>query len=348
MRMEAPQCPSHDVVAREGDMASLQSFRRELRRMDEGRIPLGTDVDQICESVGSALAPHQMEVRGRPQRVDAAMSRLRVGDIDLVRLRYGSDVAIQPEPSNEVLLLQFVLSGKVEVEHDGLLTTGKEGQGLIIEDLDHRHLRWSADCEQLIIPVKRAIISRAIEMLTGRPAPPRYGFDQCFDLAQPSGASLLALARYLLHCPAPIAAPGSPAGGLVAELLAHHLILAHCDKGLIETQSSAAPYHVVRAEKYMREHFGASVSINDLASHAGVSARTLSAAFRRFRGVSPMERLRDMRLDQVRQWLLDGTAVTVASAAARAGFAHAGRFSEIYRHRYGESPNITLSNGRRS
>ena len=329
-------------------MASLRDFRRELRSMDGARIPLGTGVEQICEGVGSALAPHQMEVRGRPRHVHAAMSRLRVGDLDLVRLRYGSDVTIQPEPSNDVLLLQFVLSGKIEVEHDGLLTTGEEGQGLIIEDLDRRHLRWSADCEQLIIPVKRAIISRAVEMLTGRPAPARLGFDHCFDLAQPSGASLLALARYLLHCPAPIAAPRSPAGSLVAELLAHHLILAHCDNGLHASQSGAAPYHVVRAEKYMRKHIGLPISMGDLAGHAGVSARTLSSAFRRFRGVSPMERLRDMRLEQVREWLLNGAAVTVASAAARSGFSHAGRFSDVYRRRFGESPSTTLANGRQS
>ena len=328
-------------------MASLRNFRRELRSMERARIPLGNNIEQICEGVGAALAPHHMEVRGRSRHVHPAMSRLRVGDLDLVRLRYGSEVTIEPEPSSDVLLLQFVLSGKIEVEHGGLRTTCEKGQGLIIENLDHRHLRWSADCEQLIIPVKRAVISRAVEVLTGYPAPARFGFDHCFDLAEPAGASLLSLARYLLLCPASIAAPGSRTASLVAELLAHHLILAHGSKGLCENQSSAAPFHVVRAERYMREQFGSPISVNDLANHAGVSVRTLSAAFRRFRGATPRERLRDMRLDQVRLWLLDGTAVTVASAAARAGFAHPGRFSEVYKDRFGESPSVTLSTGRR-
>ncbi len=329
-------------------MGSLHSFRRELRRMDHERVLLGTDVGQICENVASALAPHQMEVRGHTLPEKAAMSRLRVGDLDLVKLRYGSDVAIWPEPSNEFLLLQFVLSGQVEVEHEGSLTVGSEGQGLIIEALDHRHLRLSADCEQLIIPVRRSTISRAIEILTGRPAPARYGFDQSFDLGQPSGASLLSLARYLLLCPPGIAAAGSPIGTLAADLLAHHLILAHRGGDSLEPQSAAAPYHVVRAERYMRENYALPISINDLANNAGVSPRTLSSAFRRFRGVSPMERLREFRLEQVRFALCDGSAVTVAHAAAMAGFPHAGRFSEIYRQHFGESPNLTLAKARKN
>ena len=329
-------------------MASLHGFRRDLRRMDNGRVLLGTEVGQICENVALALAPHQMEVRGRALPDKAVMSRLRVGDLHLVRLRYGSDVAIWPEPSNEFLLLQFVLSGQVEVEHEGTLTVGREGQGLIIEALERRHLRLSADCEQLIIPVRRSTISRAIEVLTGRPAPSRYDFDQSFDLGQPSGASLLSLARYLLLCPPGIASSGSPIGTLAADLLAHHLILAHREGVTFEPQSSAAPYHVVRAERYMRENFALPICIDDLANSAGVSARTLSAAFRRFRGVSPMARLRELRLEQVRAALCDGTAMTVANAAAMAGFPHAGRFSEIYRQHFGESPNISLAKARKN
>ena len=59
-----------------------------------------------------------------------------------------------------------------------------------------------------------------------------------------------------------------------------------------------------------------------------------------------MERLRELRLEQVRAALCDGTAMTVANAAAMAGFPHAGRFSEIYRQHFGESPNITLAKAR--
>jgi AraC-like DNA-binding protein len=288
-----------------------------------------------------------MEMANARDDIDASLSRLTVGDLTLVMLRYGAEVAIRPAASSGFLMLQFVLSGKIEVEHDGLLTESRAGQGLIIESLDNRSLRWSADCEQLIIPVRRSIVSRAVEAVTGLPSPSRYGFDECFDLDTPAGQSLVALARYLLLCPAEISGPASPTGALLADLLAHHLVLNHRGPLVAKPQTTVAPYHVIRAEKFMRLKFAEHIGLNEIAAHAGVSTRTLSAAFRRFRNTSPMEWLRNFRLDQVRTSLQSGTAPTVAYTAARSGFAHPGRFSEIYRARFGESPNVTLAAARR-
>jgi transcriptional regulator GlxA family with amidase domain len=81
-----------------------------------------------------------------------------------------------------------------------------------------------------------------------------------------------------------------------------------------------------------------------LARQAGVSVRALQKAFREQLESSPIEYLRDVRLQRVHDELSaaqsDGT--TVREIAAKWGLLHHGRFSAIYRERFGESPRQTL------
>ncbi len=71
--------------------------------------------------------------------------------------------------------------------------------------------------------------------------------------------------------------------------------------------------------------------------------RSLYEGFRRFRGTSPMEFLRTMRLRRVREDLIDAPAgTTVSDVATRWGFYQFGRFAAQYRQLFGETPSATL------
>lgn len=75
-----------------------------------------------------------------------------------------------------------------------------------------------------------------------------------------------------------------------------------------------------------------------------MSVRSLQEGFRRHVGCAPMTYLQQLRLNRVRETLLEGdpARVTVAAVAHRWGFAHLGRFASAYRERFGESPSETL------
>ena len=90
------------------------------------------------------------------------------------------------------------------------------------------------------------------------------------------------------------------------------------------------------------------IGLADVASAAGVSARALQLAFRRFRDTTPMARLRALRLELAREELARGTrdGTTVTSVAIARGFGSPGRFAADYRARFGESPSETLRRGR--
>ena len=84
-------------------------------------------------------------------------------------------------------------------------------------------------------------------------------------------------------------------------------------------------------------------TVASLAAACGVAPRTLQKHFRCFLGRSPVEFVRELRLDRARQQLLrPATATNVTDVATRCGFNHLGRFSAWYARRYGESPSATL------
>lgn len=327
--------------------ATLSTFRRDVRRMDAHQLLATRLPVDIRSGVAKLLCPHDLHFTTPRERCDASLSHMSVGDLSLIRLRYGSEVAVIPEPSSGFVMVQFVLSGSIRVEHAGGVIDCPANNGLVLESLDQRRLHWSADCEQIIIPLQRATLARASESLTGKPVPARFAFNPIFHFDSPSGFSLVTLARYLMSLPASRPGGRTPVGALAREMLAHHLLLGHLDQDKIELPSSAVPYHVHRAEAFMRQHLVEDINLDRIAAHAGVSARTLSGAFRRFRGTGPIEWLRNMRLDVARIALQQAEAASVVDASRRAGFHHPGRFSYLYQDRFGEPPHVTLADARR-
>ncbi|WP_327754322.1 AraC family transcriptional regulator (plasmid) [Sphingobium sp. SJ10-10] len=110
----------------------------------------------------------------------------------------------------------------------------------------------------------------------------------------------------------------------------------------------AAPASIRRAEMFIEAHARDPLRLDDIANAANVPTRTLLEGFRRFRQTSPVRFLRDVRLDLVREALLEGMdGVNVTGAAIDAGFRHLGRFSQDYVRRFGEKPSETLARATR-
>lgn len=107
------------------------------------------------------------------------------------------------------------------------------------------------------------------------------------------------------------------------------------------------PRHVKLAADYMQNHPELPVTVESLAQICGVSGRTLFAGFAKFMGMSPMRYLRDVRLERVRQDLLDPHQPrSVTLIAMRWGFFQLGRMAVDYRKHFGEGPRDTLARGR--
>ena len=140
--------------------------------------------------------------------------------------------------------------------------------------------------------------------------------------------------------------------GLFEECITTKLLLGHPNNYsdvLCRRQKSIAPASVKRVMEYLNAELASPVGIADLVVVSGVAGRTLFKHFKDAYGVSPMQYLRSVRLDKVREALLCAAhAESVSAIALGLGFTHLGRFSVEYRRRYGESPSQTLARSERT
>ena len=112
--------------------------------------------------------------------------------------------------------------------------------------------------------------------------------------------------------------------------------------GLVELSPSSRQI-VERVDAWIRAHAAQPMSLDELRTVAGVSARTLQEACLARWGQTPIELVASRRLEIARSLLSSGRAPTVTAAALRSGFSHLGRFSVVYRRAFGESPSDTLA-----
>jgi AraC family ethanolamine operon transcriptional activator len=101
---------------------------------------------------------------------------------------------------------------------------------------------------------------------------------------------------------------------------------------------------VARAVTLLRHHVSDPVTMAELSRRAGVSERTLRAAFHDVLGLSPKQYAIAQRLRAAREALCaaDPGTTTVTEIATAYGFFELGRFAGRYRDAYGEVPSRTL------
>jgi len=100
---------------------------------------------------------------------------------------------------------------------------------------------------------------------------------------------------------------------------------------------------VERIKTLIQDHPDADLSIPALCAHVHVSRRTLQYSFDSILGMSPVQFLRNARLNQVRRAFAAAKPdMTIAAIAAQHGFWHAGQFASDYKALFGETPSETF------
>ncbi|MGN8049191.1 helix-turn-helix domain-containing protein [Curtobacterium sp. 22159] len=110
---------------------------------------------------------------------------------------------------------------------------------------------------------------------------------------------------------------------------------------------TAAAARFARAEGFLLEHATEQITVDDVATAAGLSVRGLQDAFRRHHGITPTTYLRRIRLLLAREGLESGDERSVGEVARDSGFAHLGRFAASYRDEFGVLPRDTWQAARR-
>ncbi len=109
------------------------------------------------------------------------------------------------------------------------------------------------------------------------------------------------------------------------------------DTLLIRPLSEATPGLVRKLHRFMGENLARPLRIADLARHAGLSESALSHKYRCLTGRTPMQVLREMRVEAAKHLLLRG-GLKLETVAGMTGFADAFHLSRTFKRLVGECP----------
>lgn len=95
--------------------------------------------------------------------------------------------------------------------------------------------------------------------------------------------------------------------------------------------------HVGRVIAWVRKNFAQDISIETLATQAHMSPSTFRQHFRGVAGMSPLQYVKNLRLQEARHLMMNDSHDAV-SAALRVGYESPSQFSREYRRMFGEPP----------
>jgi len=126
----------------------------------------------------------------------------------------------------------------------------------------------------------------------------------------------------------------------LTDLLATRLLAAHtsCPTTFQPTIGGLSPKVLLRVIERLRSDNDADVSIDALASDAGLSRFHFCRAFKESTGLSPHAWLRQYRLEQAMN-MLRNTDASIVSVAAELGYASQTAFAAAFRRLTGETPS---------
>ena len=325
----------------------MQSWFRQGLTPIYDTTPLLESADPILahQTTSGALTPHELVWRKGP--VDSVLRSARLGSMTFIVLRYGAAVHIAPNELKHFMLFQVPIQGAAHIQTGKGAVDANPTTGAIISPTLSMQLDWSEGCEQFLLKIPRARIEECCRNLLGAEFSKAVEFSPCISLETPQGQAWQHQIAAMLAClnqPTYAAHPRWIAA--LEEALIHHLLLTqpnNYSERLAHRPGSVAPRHVRAADDFIRANLQEPLTLAEIAAAAGSSVRSLSDAFQEHYQQSPIAYVRQCRLEAVHEELRKADpGVRVTDIALRWGFNHLGRFSALYRERFGEAPLETL------
>ena len=263
----------------------------------------------------------------RPARVGG----LRIGGFSFALLDLGTSMAVEATVRADHFLIMSCLRGSAWMNVDGRSISVSAGTGFVARPLQYLKARLSSDCIRLVVRIESHLLG-----------PDKYPERAQFTVDGPAMRPWFEVVQFLLSSSLLEVAEHDPALLTSMEGVLFGLLRSNSLRSLLDSKHSPiASSDVRRAEIFIRAHAPRDISLKEIAEAGGTVPRTLQSHFMRYRHVTPMQFLRNVRLDTARDLLLSGR-MQVADAAIECGFGHQSRFAHHYRRRFGESPSTTL------
>lgn len=292
--------------------------------------------DEARQEIGRIFCPHFLAPKERHAVGFHAVHRSsRQRDYSLNVVSYGSEVDIDPGELSNFFLLQIPVSGSAMVRcgKDTAFVEAGRSASFLSPTLPTR-MRWSDDCEKLIVLIAREAMQKQCELIAGRPVD-KVEFATGIDTTSDVGRQLLGHVGLMREAT-------EIGNGILGDYLARLgeslsmlllMSLSHSQRWALEAAPApAGSAAVARAEAWIGANIERSFSVADIAEAAGTSLRSLQEGVRRQRGSTLTQMIESVRLDHFRAALQSSPACgSVTEIAYMAGLGHLGRAAAAYR-----------------
>lgn len=304
-------------------------------------------LDEARAAVTQRYCDHRLELFSDGE-VTVVHHHVRGAQVSLNVLGYGADVAINPGELKDFYLLQLPMAGSARIEHRGEEVEASASCGTLLNPDRPSRMVWKGDCRKLMVQIDADYLSRVATEEIGAELPGPVRFDPKVVLSKKAGQriramSLIAARAFDTGRVRPIA---QDLNLLTLERQIAVTLLKNQRSNIYHLMNAVVPpcsaAHVRRAIAFIHENAHDNIGLYDIACAAGVHHRTLQTAFRESLDMTPIQFLRDVRLDKARFHLLRRqNRASVSEIAYDCGYSHLGRFSRDFRARFGHAPSET-------
>lgn len=307
------------------------------------------NLDEAIDAVSKVYCPHTVEVMGPLGEIDAFLEINHPTSQPLVSLSYSAPVKIDAQNFSRLFLMMGCESGAAATTQERRAAEWSKGQTMPFSAGFETQLWFDRAFVQRSVRLDTGKLEAQCARWLGRPLdePLRFALRPFSDELEKLWRRTLAYLRSSEQGGLPLTGAAKAAfDEYLLTLLLHHHPHNYSEE-MAEKDSGLVPGVVRRAERYMADNADRPITVSDVASHLGLSLRSLQGGFRQWRNTTPGAHLRQIRLQLVRDQLSrSGPDASVTAIAMRYGFAHLGRFSAQYRAVFGEPPSATLRRGR--
>jgi AraC-like DNA-binding protein len=296
-------------------------------------------VDGLAELVETALGANIDSMQSERDEIDARANLFSLPNSGLWFCSYGIPLRLR-FPDNDYVRIQFHHSGVGASRIGDQVVPITKSQACVTTG--EIAIDFGADFQQLVWRIPKETLVRKLASLTGGPVSRDLDFDLEVDLEKPDSALMLRMLGCLVHAAETV---GGDAAQIVLGELEQTLITAFLTgtsrdfrEHMQRPAPGLAPRQVRRAEGYIEENWDRPVSIDELASVVGASARSIFRAFKQSRGYTPQEFARQIRLKRARSMLME-SPLSLTEIALHCGFSDSSHFSREYQRAFGQRPS---------
>lgn len=300
----------------------------------------GADPFEVSDYVNQHVGNHGLQLSGSGQ-TRASLSHRKAGSLDLCRLSYGAQARIVSPGLPDIYHLQFILRGHCRYEQYRESLSLSAGHILLMNPEEPIDLTYSADCEKFIVKIPATLFNEAcIEHRWFKP-------NECIKFNQvPYKFEELESLLYLLN----LLCQEAESNTATPQMLQHYnrVVTGKLMTMLKHNVSLETPtlqsISFERLVQYIEDNIKDDITAEELAKHSHLSLRSLYLLFEKNAKTTPKNFIRQKKLEHIYSALMNPASkvANVTAVALDYGFTHLGRFSELYKARFGSLPSETL------